>query len=220
MTLGFFPTPYPDELLYSVCARYAALVQYHNTEALNIDLFGRRGVAAIIDLPSNLAFLTSQFPSAHQLTVNRLIDEHSLIPYYSPFIGLRRVHALRSAMEGDGGASVHKIAGIIASSISLPERLRFCPLCVKSDRSNYGECYWHRLHQVAGVTVCHQHSIFLEESAVRTRNRANSGVYVTAEQAVQITNRAPFRPIQPSPSIFARPCDRQQLASLSKPLSS
>jgi len=35
--------------------------------------------------------------------------------------------------------------------------------------------------------VCPQHSIFLEESAVRARNRANSGVYVAAEQAVRRT---------------------------------
>lgn len=197
MTLGLFPTPYPDELLYSVCARYAALVQYHSTEALNIELFGRRGVAAIIDLPSHLAFMTSQFPSGHQLTVNRLIEEHSLLPYYSPFMGLRRVHALRSAMEGDGGASVHKIAGIIASSVSLPERLRFCPQFIESDRSNYGECYWHRLHQVAGVALCPQHSIFLEESDVHTRNRANSGVYIAAEQALQITIARPLDLLDP-----------------------
>src|SRR2546421_7350130 len=73
MTLGFFPTPYPNELLYSVCARYGALVQYPSTEAINVELFGRRGVAAIIDLPSHLGYLTSQFPSGHQLPVSRLV---------------------------------------------------------------------------------------------------------------------------------------------------
>jgi hypothetical protein len=121
-----------------------------------------------------------------------LVEEHSLLPYYSPFIGVRRVYALRRAMEGGGGAIVHKIAGITASSVNPPERLRFCPRCAKSDRSKYGECYWHRLHQVAGVTVCPQHSIILEESAVRTRNRLKSGVYVSAEQAIQRTSARPL----------------------------
>src|SRR6201986_828577 len=169
--VALFPTPYPDELLYSVFARYAALMQYPNTEAVNIELFGRRSAAAIIDLPSHLGCLTSPFPSGHQLTVSRLLKEHSIYLYYSPFIGVRRVQALRCAMEEGGGAIVHKIAGITASSVRPPERLRFCPRCVEVDRMTYKECYWHRLHQVAGVTVCPQHSIFLEESSVRARNR-------------------------------------------------
>lgn len=192
MTLGFFPTPHPDELLYSVFARYAALVQYPSTEAVNIELFGRRSAAAIIDLPSHLGYLTSQFPSGHQLTVNKLIKEHSIYLYYSPFIGVKRVHALRCAMEEGGGAIVHKIAGITASTVRTPERLRFCPRCVEVDRMKYKECYWHRLHQVAGVTVCPQHSIFLEESSVRARNRLKPGVYVPADQAVQIKISRPL----------------------------
>lgn len=192
MALGFFPTPYPDELLYSVFARYAALVQYPSTEAVNVELFGRRSAAAIIELPSHLGYLTSQFPSGHQLTVSRLINEHSIYPYYSPFIGVRRVHVLRRAMEEGGGAIVHKIAGITASSVRPPERLRFCPQCVEVDRRKYAECYWHRLHQVAGLTVCPQHSIFLEESSIRARNRARSGMYVPAEQSVHITIPRPL----------------------------
>jgi len=192
MALGFFPTPHPDELLYSVFARYAALVQYPSTEAVNVELFGRRSSAAIIDLPSHLGYLTSQVPSGHQLIVGRLIKEHSIYPYYSPFIGVRRVHALRCAMEEGGGAKVHKIAGITASNVRPPERLRFCPRCVEVDRRNYGECYWHHLHQVAGVAVCPHHSIFLEESSVHARNRSRPGVYISADQAVQITTPRPL----------------------------
>ena len=55
--IGHFPAPLPDELLYSVCARYSERVKYRNKEAVMAELFGRRGAAASIDLPSHLAFL-------------------------------------------------------------------------------------------------------------------------------------------------------------------
>ncbi len=58
--------------------------------------------------------------------------------------------------------------------------------CVEEDRAEYGECYWHRLHQIPGVEVCPKHKTFLEESAVRTRAsyRISKSQFVTAERAI------------------------------------
>jgi len=50
--VGFFPDPYPDELLYSVCARYHHRVRYRAHRATAQDLFGARVVTAI-DLTSS-----------------------------------------------------------------------------------------------------------------------------------------------------------------------
>ncbi|HEX8377847.1 MAG TPA: hypothetical protein VF602_08505 [Pedobacter sp.] len=49
--IGFFPDPYPDELLYSACARYSERVKYVNKQFIMEDMFGRRGLSAIVDFP-------------------------------------------------------------------------------------------------------------------------------------------------------------------------
>src|SRR5258707_529671 len=66
------------------------------------------------------------------------------------------------------------------SSICRPEFLRRCPDCVKSDRQQYGEAYWHRLHQVPGVRICPIHDCVLEDSAVPAHKLTS---FITAEAA-------------------------------------
>ena len=56
--IATFPDPYPDELLFSVCARYAERMQYPNQHAVLQDLFGNRNKLASVALPS-LVVLTS-----------------------------------------------------------------------------------------------------------------------------------------------------------------
>lgn len=190
--ISHFPTPHPDELLFSLCARYGDRTRYRNKGAISLELFGVKDATATIDLPSRLGYLVNNLPDRHCLLLNRLIDEHTLLPFYAPFLDKARVERLRREMEGVGGGAVHKIASITPSTIRPPSYLRFCPLCIENDRQEYRECYWHRLHQVPGVLVCHRHKSFLENSEVRARNRVNASEYVSAEQAKL---RADIRPL-------------------------
>jgi hypothetical protein len=199
--IGYFPTPYPDELLYSICSRFFDRVQYSNKEAVNSELFGARGIAAVIDLPSHLKHLASNLPHTNEDSCRQLIDKfinnHTLLPLYSPFLPLERVTQIRKAMESSNGSVIHNKAGITPSTISLPNWLRFCPVCVEDDRKKFGECYWHRLHQVPGVEVCPLHNVFLENSNVRARNRVNTSVYVSTESAVLNPAARPLSPNDP-----------------------
>lgn len=69
-------------------------------------------------------------------------------------------------MKAQYGGNIHTRIGIVASSIPLLQFLRFCPDCLKEDEKRYGEAYWHRLHQTAGVLVCPHHDIPLHNSTV------------------------------------------------------
>ena len=60
---------------------------------------------------------------------------------------------------------------------------KYCPKCALRDRECYGEAYWHRVHQLQGVTVCPEHGVPLIESAVR-RNRAESRIEAAAELVI------------------------------------
>lgn len=187
--INHFPTPLPDELFYSLCARYGERVKYSGIEAVNEDLFGARGKSAVIDLPSHLGHFVRSLPPNHDLTLSRLIYKHTLLPFYSPFLPAERLGRVRKDMEGADGGAIHKCAGITPSNIRLHDWLRYCPACVADDRGASDRyCYWHRLHQVPGVVVCPRHEVFLENSNVRARNRVNSALYVAAERATLSTS--------------------------------
>lgn len=44
--------------------------------------------------------------------------------------------------------------------------MRYCPLCAAADRQRYGETYWHRKAQLAGVDICLEHRCRLVDSNV------------------------------------------------------
>ncbi|HEV2800374.1 MAG TPA: TnsD family Tn7-like transposition protein [Pyrinomonadaceae bacterium] len=193
--INHFPTPLPDELFYSMCARYGDRVRYPDIEAVNNELFGAKGMSAGVDLPSHLGRFAESLPPRHELTVRRIIEEHTLFPFYGPFLPVKRYERVCGDMEGSDGSAIHKCAGITPSNVRLHNWLRYCPVCVAEDRRAPNRCcYWHRLHQVPGVEVCPRHEVFLENSSVRARNRVNNALYVSAECAIPPTNARPLDP--------------------------
>ncbi len=181
--IGFFPDPYPDELLFSICSRYHERLGYRSRESTGRDLFNAACARVAFDLPCNLDALVAILPHGHRHTVQRFIDENTLLPFYGPFVPPERLPRLRSDMQGDYGSSIHGRLGILTSKINL-KHLRFCLLCVKEDREEFKETYWHRLHNVPGIEVCPRHKVFLENTSVYARGRGNSDYFVTAEHMV------------------------------------
>ncbi|HYX16651.1 MAG TPA: TnsD family transposase [Nostoc sp.] len=180
--IGFFPDPYPDEVLYSICARYQDRVKYENAQITMRELFGYDEAVATIDFPKRLNYLIKVLPQGHHYTVEQLINNHTLLPFYSPFCPPERVHLVREHMKGDKKFAIHFHLGVL----SIPRKtwMRFCPLCAVEDKRQFGEYYWHRLHQVPGVEVCPIHAVFLEESNVRIREQTKVYEFISAEKQV------------------------------------
>ncbi len=185
---GFFPDPYLDELLYSVCARYSNQAQYPDKKSVVQELFGISTALAVIDLPAHLGNLIAALPLGHHYTVDRLIDSHTLLPFYSPFHPLERVQRLREDMRGSNKVSVPGCLGMMANTIPTPASLRFCPLCAGDDARQLGETYWHRINQVPGVEVCPIHAVFLENSNAQVLHRKTRHEFVSAQQAIYTTS--------------------------------
>jgi hypothetical protein len=195
--LGWFPSPYPDELLYSICARYDEVMQYSYKQSLNVDLLGDKQATAVIDLPVHLEHLASVLPPNQIYSVDSLIGRHTLYPFYAPFILPNRMEQVRNIMRSGSRVSAHAVAGINRCPIRRPDRLRFCPVCAEQDRKRFGETYWRRLHQLPGVEACPDHLTFLENSSLCVLYRRYEALYVTAEQTIGV------RPAD------ARPLDRE-----------
>jgi len=184
--IGCFPDPYPDELLYSVCARFHERVQYPNKKNTLRELFGDEAAIAVVDLPSNLRNLASALPAGSPYTVERLITQHTLLPFFAPFLHPKQFRQLWADMEGSRGPAIHMRSGLMASVVQPPEWLRFCPECVQEDKQQFSESYWHRLHQIPGVEICPQHQVRLVDSQVRVQNPTTRHEFITAEQGIKL----------------------------------
>ena len=173
----FFPTPYPDELLYSVCARYRKRTGDPSPKNLLQDLFGKNNVLASVDLPSHIGALVARLPVGSKITAERLVMEHTMYPFYSAFLPPQQAEAVFLAMVSGSGNSVYTRAGVMASSIRSATYFRYCPLCFQEDLARYGELYWHRMHQIPGWDVCVKHGTWLNNSKVALR-QTNKHVFV------------------------------------------
>ncbi|MEM7553347.1 MAG: TnsD family transposase [Cyanobacteria bacterium P01_A01_bin.84] len=171
--LGFFPTLYPGELLYSGIARYQIRSGNLSPKANIEELFNSRNITATADLPCGLDNLVQNLPPCSSITADNLIQNHTLYPFYAPFLPPKRAKLVYRLMKSTKGRNIHTTAGVMASVMRTLQYFRFCPKCLQSDLNEYGETYWHRLHQIQGVIFCPVHEIPLQNSSVsiQTSNR-------------------------------------------------
>lgn len=186
--IGYFPDPYPDELFYSLCARYSQRMRYPGKTAVQQELFGLMNAITSIDLPGRLNFFGTVLPPGHSCAdVDQVINRHTLWPFYRPFLPGERQQAVLAAMKGVTGYRPDLHAGTAGTDIPRPEWLRFCPKCVNEDRTQFDECYWHRTHQLPGVHLCPTHEVLLENSPVGVGWRQGSVEFIPAETVLQAT---------------------------------
>lgn len=174
--LGHWPPPYPDESLYSVWARYQGRMDI-SARAAKEDLFGIGTTVDLEGFPSHLGYMVDQLSPAIHLTVESLINNHTIFPFYSPFMQKNAVPLHRRSFE-----RIRK-AIQLRGTAAQPEFLRFCSKCVEHDRQHLGETYWHRLHQLGAVQICPQHRIFLQSAEVR-RGRDTRNSFIAAETII------------------------------------
>lgn len=161
-----FPTPYPDELLYSVIARYhirsGNIFWKHTLE----DLFGKRTISASVFLPSGIGSLVQHLPKNTTLNERVLIEKHTMYPLYTVFLPTEKAQSIYESMTSDDGKKIYMQSGIMASAIPQNKYLKYCSACADEDIATFGELYWHRLHQLPGNLICPKHDLWLEHSKV------------------------------------------------------
>lgn len=164
--LPLFPEIYHDELLYSVIARLKVRLAYMSPKNMTETVFGKGTARSIIDLPCNIEKLIQNIPAGLPYTVDRLVFDNTLYPFYAPFLKPAIASKLLLLMSGCNGGSINNLAGIMGSTIKKPSYLLYCPMCFGEDMRIYGESYWRRTHQAPGVMVCPEHEVFLMESRI------------------------------------------------------
>ncbi|WP_201864442.1 TnsD family Tn7-like transposition protein [Microvirga soli] len=160
------PTPYPDELLYSVIARYA---RYHALafKRVQVALFGRVEPPRVA-LPMSLGELATRTAATWGRSADEIAIELTLFPYYGCWAGAKRSGNCLELMRSGRGSAFRSIGATTPSSMPRHD-LMFCPECRSIDLSTYRETYWRRCHQLPGVLVCAEHECHLARGESRTQ---------------------------------------------------
>src|ERR1035437_6990747 len=125
-----FPPGYPDELFYSMCARYRHRFGYRDGVHLAQALFGK-AVSPGILLPDYLGALARRLPGSSSLSARRLIWEHTAYPTFAPFLDQDRVVRIYQSMDSarDSGTHLGGLWPVLADT----KCLRYCPKRVADD---------------------------------------------------------------------------------------
>ena len=179
--IAYFPAAYTDELLYSQLARYYTKSGYMAYTFAAEELFASKTARPDMD------FINSYTPAAVQaitrnISMEAVIEKHTMFPCYGRFLPReRRQKAFQSLVSMMG--NYHNLLSIPQSKNGKVHCLRYCPACAANDREQYGEAYWHRIHQLIGIYVCPVHRCYLMDSSVMISGKATPSLK-TAEEII------------------------------------
>src|SRR5712675_2781308 len=107
-----FPTPYPDELFYSLVARRDKQMGHPNYKGVLREIFGCTGTVVAFEFPSHLGHFIAALPSSHPCADFKQVEQLTLLPWYTPFLPRDRSNRIRAAMLKRGGQHCWNSAGI------------------------------------------------------------------------------------------------------------
>lgn len=159
-----WPTPLPDETLFSVAAQHNLLTVSPTASETFRVLFNSHSVSLACGFPTHLRTLARYLePVCPTWTEGRLIQQFTYLPYIRFFYAKSVVEKVADLVLGTDGRSIKTLLGWVASRIGAADPLRCCPACYGEDYRIHGRPYWHRAHQLPGVLACHIHRINLTQ---------------------------------------------------------
>lgn len=179
--LNFFPIIFQDELLVSIFSRYKNICGMRSRQAFEKDLFDRLEGRKSVWLPQNLSALVANLPPNSKITVEELIQNHTMYPYYTAFLSNEKSKLIFDCMTRKSGKAIESMVGLGGSKVKPNNVLRYCPLCFQDDMRN-GESCWRRLPQIPGALYCPTHEVLYKDSNVLITESRNA--YICADEDV------------------------------------
>ncbi|MCM1221697.1 MAG: TniQ family protein [Lachnospiraceae bacterium] len=205
----YFPSIYPDELVYSWFCRYYVHSGCISHRMALDELYCKRSDNPSKEFIGNLnSGAMEQVGKMYPL--DELVLEHTMYPQYARFVPLEQKKTALIRLCHDS-CDVHHLFAVLPRDDG-EQYLRFCPLCVEEDREAYGETYWHRKHQIRNVGICTKHRCRLMESSVLAKSEQSytffpAENYVQDNEAVKEDDEVKVRFAEYLVSVFDSPMD-------------
>ena len=158
-----YVSPYPGECCYSILARCRVYSGYSTSRFI----YELTGTLRRLD-----RFLFMPFPYASSdisaFEIERAVNRHSCLPYTAPILDEEDLNLVRKLMSESvlSTGEQKRLTRHTGVTHWRKQFLCYCPLCVELDREQYGETYWHLIHQIPGVWMCPDHDVKIKESDI------------------------------------------------------
>ncbi|WP_235580405.1 TniQ family protein [Rhizobacter sp. Root404] len=161
------PAPYPDELAISVVARHLRNWGYLDRPGFAHSSLGVSNGLSHPCLPGPLARLAMvAFPGIpERMARTAFIRRHTTLPFYLAYESTKRA-AYFTELAISYPSRLRLRFRTAASLYGHPRTLRFCPRCMEIETRKLGGGFWHRSHQLPGMTTCEAHELLLFDSQV------------------------------------------------------
>lgn len=153
----FFPLIQQGELLGSLLARYAHLQGIRDDKVVLECLFASRTVIPSPLLQGHIQQLLTNVGHIWRITPLQIIEAHTLLPLFKPFISRQRYSLLCNNLISEHLNTSSLRSGINASILNWNTSYKICPLCWSEQQKELGFSYWQRLFQCPGVESCPVH---------------------------------------------------------------
>ncbi len=177
----YFPEVIDGETVYSwFCRYYVHSGSVAHATAMQ-DLYCKRSDTPSKEFVGNLNGKAKSIIQS-MYSMEDIILHHTMFPQYARFLSLEQKQRALYKLQ-------HEFCDAHHLFCILPRRdgeqyLKFCPLCVKESRRQYGEAIWNRVHQMRDMYICTKHNCKLIESDVIARSD-HTFVFCPAENHVR-----------------------------------
>jgi len=179
--IAYFPSFYPDELLYSLFARYYIKSGYMAYIYAAEDLYFSKTTRPDIEFINELKKQTKEILTKN-IAFEDVIFKHTMFAYYGRFLPAeRKIKAFEALANTDKGYNNYLY---IPKSKTGKRYLRYCPLCASDDKNKYGETYWHRKHQIPAINICPIHFCKLINTTVEISSKISPSL-ISADEFVK-----------------------------------
>lgn len=157
MTDQLFPVPFPDETVYSWICRFHFIAAHADFKRDTLRQLGIKDNRPANEFPPYLKKLSE----LSGVDLDQIIFCFTNAHYFQPFIDQIMYAEVCEKLKRGDTSSLQSRIGAVANRITPGQFLKYCPLCAEEDSVQFGTSYWHRSHQLVGVTACVIHDIHL-----------------------------------------------------------
>lgn len=174
--IGFMPSIYKDELVYSWFARYYAHSGHPAYVFAIEDLLERKNTRPDVEFINHLnpdarKIITKMIP------MEELVLYHTMFPYYRFIENIRLNNALKSMAES--GEDAHYLLPVPKNRVGEQHHyIKYCPVCVAEAREAYGEAYFTRSANIRNVDICAKHKCKLKNTNIERSGKQSARLYV------------------------------------------
>lgn len=90
------------------------------------------------------------------LSIDDVLANHTLLLYYTRFFSEEKKRKAWEALRSGRGSGITSVRTQMPDGV---EGLKYCPICYQTDTAQYGEPYWHSVHQIPLLPLCPTHKV-------------------------------------------------------------